>query len=67
MMKSMWWRCIVDAITGHDWGLSLLDEVHVVPAKMFPGMPVLLSSARLRFMKLWAIRIAHLHCSQVQL
>lgn len=26
---------IFDAITGREWGLILLDEVHVVPAEMF--------------------------------
>lgn len=26
---------IMDAITGREWGLLLMDEVHVVPAKMF--------------------------------
>jgi DNA excision repair protein ERCC-3 len=26
---------VMDAITGREWGLLLMDEVHVVPAKMF--------------------------------
>lgn len=28
-------QAIMDIITGKEWGLLLLDEVHVVPAKMF--------------------------------
>jgi DNA excision repair protein ERCC-3 len=28
-------QLVMDAITGREWGLLLMDEVHVVPAKMF--------------------------------
>ena len=31
----MWCLQVMDEISSREWGLLLLDEVHVVPAQMF--------------------------------
>ena len=41
---------VMDQIRGREWGLLLMDEVHVVPAQMFRKVHGLLTAARLEML-----------------